>query len=365
MAKDRLVERFLKYVTCGSESRCELPFCEMVESDLRALGMEVTIDRVGPPCGSNGYNVIASLPGSGNPLLFCAHMDTVDPGKNIRPVIEDGVIRSNGDTILGSDDKSGIAAAIEALSEIVESGAPHRTVEVLFTVCEEIGLLGSKHADYSKLKSKEAVVLDSSMRGCIVNRAPAMIVLDVSIAGKAAHAAMNPKSGINAIKVAADAIAQIPCGNVDENSTVNVANLLAPGKYNIVPDRASFQMDVRSFEEETLQSHLLFIERTLADACDKYGASYAMEQQRHSDVLYVPEDSDIIRKLTAIYEKLDLTPRIESTYGGSDATWLNANGISAVNIGTGMADAHSVSEHISVDDLHTTKEIVLSLIRET
>ncbi len=364
MTEDRLVERFLRYVSCDSESRCELPFCKLIEDELKALGLAVTIDRVGPPCGSDGYNIIAKLEGTGEPLLFCAHLDTVTPGRGIRPVIGDGVIRSAGDTVLGADDKSGVAAVMETLHEIAEHNLPHRPVEVLFTVCEEVGLLGSKHADYSKISAKEAVVLDSSMAGCIVNRAPAMVVLSVCIEGRAAHAAMDPKSGINAIKVAADAIAAIPCGNVDEDSTVNVANLLAPGKYNIVPDRATFQMDVRSFEEGTLEGHILFIERALSAACDKFGASYTMEQQRHSDVLFVPEESGIIRRLFNIYERLGIPVRAERTFGGSDATWLNANGIAAVNIGTGMANVHSVSEQIAIDDLKTTKEIVLALATE-
>ncbi|MGI6150793.1 MAG: M20/M25/M40 family metallo-hydrolase [Christensenellales bacterium] len=364
MTQDRLVERFIRYVSCDSESRCELPFCRLIEDELKALGLEVIIDPVGPPCGSDGYNIIAKLPGTGEPLLFCAHLDTVALGKGIRPIVEDGIIRSSGNTILGADDKSGVAAVMEALQVIVENNLPHRPIEVLFTICEEVGLLGSKHADYSKISAKEAVVLDSSLAGCIVNRAPAMVVVDVCIKGKAAHAAVDPKSGIHAIKVAADAIAAIPCGNVDENSTINVANLLAPGKYNIVPEKATFQMDIRSFEEETLQEHILFIERALSDACDKYGASFTMAQQRHSDVLFVPEDSEIIQCLIKIYERLGIPTRVERTFGGSDASWLNANGIAAVNIGTGMTSVHGVSEQISITDLVHTKEVVLSLATE-
>ncbi|MGI6193306.1 MAG: M20/M25/M40 family metallo-hydrolase [Christensenellales bacterium] len=364
MTQDRLVERFIRYVTVDSESRSELPFCQLIESELKALGLSVIIDPVGPECGSDGYNIIAKLEGTGEPLLFCAHMDTVAPGKGIRPVIDNGIIRSSGDTILAADDKSGVAAVMETLEQIVESGLPHRPIEVLFTVCEEIGLLGSKHADYSKISAKEAVVLDSSMKGCIINRAPAMMILDIAIQGRAAHAAVDPKSGIHAIKVAADAIAAIPCGNVDENSTINVANLLAPGKYNIVPEKATFQIDVRSFAEETLQEHILMIERALSDACDKYGASFSMEQHRHSDVLFVPEESGIIQRLCAIYEKLGVQTKVERTFGGSDATWLNANGIAAVNIGTGMTGAHGVSEHIAIEDLKNTQQVVLALATE-
>ena len=148
MDTNRLTERFMDYVRCDSESRDERRFCEKLEAELVALGLEVRRDDVSESTGSNGFNIHARLNGTGKPLLFSCHMDTVFPGKGITPVIRDGVICSDGTTILGSDDKSGIAAVMESLHRIVEGNLPHRTIEVMFTVCEEIGLLGSKNADY-------------------------------------------------------------------------------------------------------------------------------------------------------------------------------------------------------------------------
>lgn len=359
----RLIDRFLRYITCDSESGSERQFCDMIECELKALRLDVVRDEVRERCGSDGWNVYAAMPGEGEPLLFCAHLDTVAPGRGIRPVIgEDGVVRSSGDTVLGADDKSGVAAVMEALHIIREQGLPHRPVEVLFTVCEELGLRGSRHADYSRIKSRQAVVLDSSKNQALINRAPANMALHIDIKGKPAHAGVAPENGVHALKAAAAAIANIPCGRVDECTVMNVANLLSPGKTNIVPADASFDMEIRSFEEERLAKRIDEARSALDSACAQFGASYTMTQDRHSDVLYVPEDSALVQSLIAAYRKLGVEAKPESTFGGSDATWLYKNGIDAINVGTGMRAVHGVGEYIAVKDLLLTCDMVLHMM---
>jgi len=333
----------------------------LIEGELQALGFTVDRDEVGEKCGSNGWNVHAFLPGEGEPILFSAHMDTVSPGVGIRPVLEDGVIRSSGDTILGADDKSAIAAVLEALEMIVEQKLPHRPVEILFSVCEELGLRGAKHADYSRIKSKQAVVLDSRTHEVLINRSPANTHLHIEITGKSAHAGVEPDKGIHALKIAADAITRIPCGFVDDCTVMNVANLSAPGKTNVVPDKATFDMEIRCFDAERLEEHIQKTETTIMAACDAAGASYTLQREKQTDVLYVPEDNALIERLFDIYKNLGLSPRTDKTYGGCDATWLFFNGIDVVNVGTGMCDAHSLSEHIRVDDLELTVRVVLAM----
>ena len=334
MNKQRLLDRFLRYINCPSESGSERSFCELIEQELSALGLEVKRGEVGEKCGSNGFNLYAFLPGDGEPLLLSAHLDTVSPGVGIRPVIEDGVIRSSGDTILGADDKSGVAAILEALETLHEGGLAHRPVEVLFSICEELGLLGAKYADYSLFHSKQAIVFDSSANGAVVNRSPANVVLHIAFQGKSAHAGVAPEQGIHALKAAAEAVSHIPCGHVDELTVMNVANFLAPGKTNVVPAQASFDMEIRSFEEETLQKHLRETEQAVKDACEKFGTQYTLSLDRHSDVLYVPEDCKLVTDLFEVYRRLGAEPFCKSTYGGCDATWLFANGIDAVNVGS-------------------------------
>ncbi len=365
MNKQRLLDRFLRYINCPSESGSERSFCELIEQELSALGLEVKRGEVGEKCGSNGFNLYAFLPGDGEPLLLSAHLDTVSPGVGIRPVIEDGVIRSSGDTILGADDKSGVAAILEALETVQEGGLAHRPVEVLFSICEELGLLGAKYADYSLFHSKQAIVFDSSANGAVVNRSPANVVLHIAFQGKSAHAGVAPEQGIHALKAAAEAVSHIPCGHVDELTVMNVANFLAPGKTNVVPAQASFDMEIRSFEEETLQKHLRETEQAVKDACEKFGTQYTLSLDRHSDVLYVPEDCKLVTDLFEVYRRLGAEPFCKSTYGGCDATWLFANGIDAVNVGTGMTNAHSTSELIAVSDLERTASLVVEMLTKT
>lgn len=356
----RLVDRFLKYIACDSESRDEKQFCELIERELSEMGLETSRDQAGERCGSNGWNVYASLPGEGEPLLLCAHMDTVSPGKGICPVIkEDGVIYSQGNTILGADDKCGISAIMEAIQTIQECEFPHRPVEVLFTICEEVGLLGSRNADYCRLHSKQAVVLDSGIVEELINRAPANMELNVEIFGRASHAGVAPEEGIHALKAAAAAVAQIPCGQVDELTVMNVSNFLSPGKTNVVPDYTSFDMEIRSFDEEQLQARIKETEQILKEVCGRTGVSYKLKTQRHTNVLHVPEDTLFVKRLMECCRTLGREPRAVQIFGGSDASWLFANGIDAINIGTGMNKVHSTDEFLSVKEMTCAAQLLL------
>lgn len=358
MNSARLIERFIRYVQCGSESCNEAAFCSLLEKELAALGLEVKQDNAGKFCGSNGRNIYARLAGTDDSILFSMHTDTVYPGNNIKPVIENGVIRSSGDTILGADDKAGIAAVMEALEIIVESKSVHRTVEILLSVCEEIGMLGAKYADFSNIKSRKAIVLDSDNLGEIINRNPANVHLYFKITGRSAHAGLAPQEGIHALKAAAEAVAAIPVGLVDDITVMNVSNFISEGKTNVIADKAAFDMEIRSFDEERLQKHIKASEQAVSDACKHYGAGYEVKIERHSDVIYVPENSALVEEVMEDYKALGVDSYLASSFGGCDATHIFANGIEVLNLGIGMQSVHSCEEHISVKDL----EIITSLM---
>jgi len=363
MNTERLIEKLSRYVACDSESGNERQFCALLETELKARSMTIKRDEVGEKCGSNGWNIYASLDGVGEPILFSAHMDTVSPGIGIEAIMENGVIRSKGNTILGADDKAGIAAIVDAIDMLQEEGKSHRPIEALFTVCEETGLYGARFANYETIKSKEAVVLDSGIVGEMINNAPAKLSITVEITGKSAHAAVAPDKGIHAIKAAADAIVNIPCGYPDEQTVINVANLLAPGKSNVVPDKASFEIDLRSFDEEILAKHVAQIEDAVKTACDTWGASYDIQSKRESDIVFVPPESPLLTRLKTVYADLGIQADAARTYGGSDATWIFKNGIDVINLGIGMTDAHSTDEHITVEDLENTTRLVYGMMR--
>jgi len=359
----RLIETFSRYTACASESGRERAMCELVEEELNALGLTITRGEVGQKCGSDGWNVYGYLPGEGEPILLSAHFDTVPPGVGVRAIVENGVIRSAGDTILGADAKAGIAAIVEALTVIRAQGLSHRPVEVFITICEEHGLLGAKHADYSQMKSKQAVILDSNTPGTMINQGPAKAVVHVEIRGKSAHAALAPDRGINAIKAAAAAIVNIPTGRVDECTVMNIANFLAPGKSNVVQEKASFDLDMRALDRAVLERHLASVETAVRDACEAVGAAVDIRVDWQTDVLYVSPDSPVIARLIEVYDELGVPWSVEKTFGGSDATWIfEYGGMDAINIGTGMTDVHSTDESITVADLTHTAEVTLRMM---
>ena len=361
--KARLIETFSRYAACASESGNERAMCELVELELQALGLTIKRDEVGPQCGSDGWNIYGYLPGVGEPILFSAHVDTVPPGVGVQAVVEDGVIRSAGNTVLGADDKAGLAAIMEALAVVQEQNLPHRPIEVLFTICEELGLLGAKYADYTNVQSKQALVLDNSTPGEMVSQAPAKLVVHVTVQGKSAHAAMAPERGVNAIKAAALAIANIPTGRVDAGAIINVANFLAPGKNNIVPEKACFDLDMRAFEKAHLQAHLVNVKTALHNACKQMGATWRVEEDWQTESLRISPDSAVLAQLKQVYETLDIPWKTEKTFGNSDAAWIHAKGgMDVVNIGTGMMDVHSTDEHIKVADLVSTAQVALGMM---
>lgn len=365
MNQEHVKDRFYRYISCPSVSFHEKDFCLMVEEDLKALGFEVKRQEIGHLFGSDGWNIYAFLPGEGEPVLFSAHLDTMPPGENIKPVEKDGIIYSSGDTILAADDKAGVASAIEAAEIIVNSGAKHRPIEFLFMLGEEVGMLGSKNADYAMVRSRECVVLDYDDVGTMINRAPAYVQLHFEIKGKLAHAGIEPDKGNNALKAACEAISNIPCGFIGDISVQNVANLLAPGRTNAVSDTASFDTEVRSFDEAIEQRLLQEMIHQVELACSKYGTTYTVSENRVSDVLYVPEDSHLIQTLSKAMEEAGITPVVERTYGGSDATWISANGIAAVNTGVGMKDVHSTAENLAIKDLENATKILVHFMQMT
>lgn len=362
--KERLLATFLDYVRIDSESGNEAAFAARVAEDLKAIGCEISFDDSQAKTGSNTGNLFATLPGSveGEPLLFSAHMDTVVPGVGIEPVVEDGVIRSKGDTVLGGDDKSGIVAVVEALRTIVEQNLPHPTLQAVFTVCEEGGLRGSKALDYSKLAGSKVIVLDSGGdAGTIVTSAPGQYKLTAAVIGRRAHAGVAPEEGISAIQVMAEAIANMKLLRIDEETTANIGSIHAQFPTNIVADRAEIVAECRSRSDEKLEQQAEHMMGCLKAACEKYGATLEAELTRAYSAYAYTEAEPLVQKVMKACEGLGLTAELAASGGGSDANNFNANGCVAVNLGTGMDKVHTVNEQITVKNLEDTAALILAL----
>lgn len=362
--KERLLSTFLEYVQIDSESTHEGAMAARIAQDLKAIGCEVYVDNSVEKTGSETGNLYCTLPGSteGEAILFSAHMDTVVPGVGVEPIIEDGVIRSKGDTVLGGDDKSGVAAIVEALRTIVEQNLPHPTIEALFTVCEEVGLRGSRHMDYSRVTAKKAAVLDSSGdAGKIITAAPGQYKLNATVVGRRAHAGVAPEEGISAIQVLAEAVSHMKLLRIDEETTANIGTISAQYATNIVPERAELVGECRSRRDDKLEAQGQHMLDCLNAACEKFGATLEGGLTKAYSAYSYGEDDPFVQEIMDACRRAGLEPSLAASGGGSDANNMNANGLKAVVLGTGMAKVHTTQEELTVQNLEGTAALVLAM----
>lgn len=363
--RERLLKEFLELVQIDSESGNERAMGEKLVEVLEGLGLEVKTDKAGETFGSNGFNVFAKFPGTipGEPYVLSAHMDTVVPGKGIKPFVKDGVIYSGDDTILGSDDKSGVCGILEAVRTILEKKLPHRAAEIVFSIGEEIGLFGAKAFDVTQLEGKRAYVFDSSGDvGQIIVGAPGQLKIFADVIGRRAHAGAAPEEGISAIQVAAHGIAGMNLLRIDEETTCNIGTIKAEFATNIVPDRVSLIAEVRSRSLDKLNAQAAHIRDCLQKACDDFGAKLECELSTSYVSYNVPADSAVVTDLLAAMERIGIKGSTAFGGGGSDANIYNQKGLQAVVLGTGMAEVHTTKEHITVENLENTARLALELL---
>lgn len=361
----RLLETFLEYIQIDSETKNEKAMAEKMVSELKGLGLEVKTDKAGEGFGSNGFNVYAYLPGTipSEPTIMCAHMDTVVPGNGVKPAIEDGVIRTDGTTVLGGDDKSGIAAIIEAVRVIKEQNLPCRNTEILFTIGEEGGMHGAKNMDYSMIQGKEAMVFDASGNiGKVLTCGPGQIKIFATVIGRSSHAGLAPEEGISAIQVAAKGIAKMNLLRIDEETTCNIGTLKAEYATNIVPEKATFVAEVRSRNLDKLNAQAEHIKSCLQEACDEMGAKLEIELATNYVSFNVANDDPLVQRVFDSCARLGYEPETAKGGGGSDANVMALHGIKPIVLSTGMTKVHTTSETLKVEDLNKCAELVLDLM---
>ncbi len=363
---ERLIKGFWELVQVDSVSGKERQLADLLFLKLSAMGLKVREDRAGYEVGSNTGNIIGRLPGSGKGpvLMLCAHMDTVEPGLNVEPVLADGVIRSSGDTILGADDKAGIATILEVLRVVSEQRIEHGGLEVVFTIWEEGGMFGAKNLEYNLLDACFGHVLDGNgPPGTIVTRAPSHEQIGITIRGKAAHAGINPEDGINAIKVASEAIAQMNLGRIDEETTTNIGIISGGMATNIIPDSVTIQGEARSLSTAKRRAQTARICQAIQKAAENYGAKADISTETIYNGFHLDKQSPPVKVALEAALGLGLKPRLEKTGGGSDANIFNSRGIPTAVLGIGMQKVHTTEEYIAVADLVKNARYLLEIVR--
>lgn len=368
MAKqERLLQSFMELVKCDSESRQEGNVVQLLSKKLEKLGFSVKILPPQEETGSESGNLYAFLPGdeSMEPLIFSAHMDTVYPGKGICPYLKDGYIQSGPETILGSDDKAGICAILEAVESIQEQNLPHRPIEILFSVCEELGLLGAKTMDFSLLRSKRAVVVDTGGKpGQIIVNAPGQFKVKAKIHGVASHAGSTPEKGVSAIMIGAQAIHNMKLLRIDEETTANVGTFRAVGATNIVSAQAYIEAEARSRNAEKLKAQVDHMVACLQEAAKTMGGSVECIVEENYRSFSLSQDNPVILLVEEKCRACGVTPERISSGGGSDANVFNLHGIDAVNISAGYKMAHTTNEQLNVEDFVACTQIVQKLMEK-
>jgi len=372
--KDRMIESFIHMARIDSPSYQEREIAERLIAELKVLGGDVIMDDAGRQIGGNAGNVLARFSGTGRgrPVLLSAHMDTVMPGCSVKPIRENDRIRSDGSTILGADDKSGLAIILEVLRVLKERKLPHPPVEIAFTICEELGLVGAKQMDIRRLAARDGLVLDSGPANSLFTRGPAADRIEITVRGVAAHAGVCPEAGISAIQVAAEAISKIRLGRIDEETTANIGMIEGGTAINIVPDRVVVRGEARSHHEpklETQSAHMAqcFHEAAAAHVLKQGDKTIQAEAEVHIERDYnrmnLGEDAPVVQWVQAASRTIGTEIRCQKTGGGCDANVFNTHGLSIANLGTGMRDIHTTHEYLLLHEFFQTAQVILSMLQ--
>ncbi len=354
MDKQRVLDTFLQMVTIDSPSYREADMAAWCARKLEGLGFEVRFDDSQEATGSNTPQIIATLPATGaGRIALSAHMDCVLPCEGIKARVEDGVVRSDGTTILSADDKAGIAQIFEAVESVLESGEPHPEITVLLSVCEEQGAAGAPHFPETLFDEEVlTLVMDADgPAGTIVLKAPYHHTFRAFFKGKAAHAGVEPEKGLNAIAMASHAVCAMPLGRLDESSTASVGIVEGGKATNIVAAECTLRGECRAFDEQRAEEVRQAIHDALLDGARAHGGTVEVDWKLSYPGINVPADDEDVQRIMRAMEECGIEPVLTSTGGGSDANVLWEKGCKAIPLGTGMAEFHGVNEHISLEDL--------------
>ncbi|MFW5787478.1 MAG: M20/M25/M40 family metallo-hydrolase [Halanaerobiales bacterium] len=367
LQKNRVLKKFEEMVKINSPSLQEKELANKIKNELNLMNIEFSEDNTAEKINGNCGNIIAEIDGdiAGPTLLIAAHMDRVEPGREIEPVISGDYIKSAGKTILAADDIIGVTAILEALNRAKKNNIQLPSLIIVFTVAEEIGMLGAKNlpADIIK-KADYGIVLDvDGAVGKIVYKAPSRIKFNAVIRGKTAHAGTDPERGVNAIKITSHAISTIDLGHIDKNLTANIGVIKGGIASNMVPDMVELEGEVRSFEDKKIRKQIEHMKNTINFYVKKFGGKVEYNISRTYSRFNLCKENKIIKISSKAAKKLSIKPILATSRGGSDANILNSKGLPTINLGTGMKNVHSTSEKVKIESLYKLIDYVMEIFK--
>lgn len=366
--QERLVEEFIELVQIDSETKFESEIAEILKKKFSNLGLDVYEDNSKEETGHGAGNLICTLPGNldgADSIYFTSHMDTVVPGKGIKPIIKNGVITSDGTTILGADDKAGLAAMFEAIRLVNESNIKHGDIQFIITAGEESGLVGAKALDGSLIHAKYGYALDSNGDvGDIIVAAPTQAKVFAVIKGKTAHAGVEPEKGISAITIAAKAISNMPLGRIDEDTTANIGRFEGGKQTNIVADHVEILAEARSLVPSKMEAQVAKMKEAYEKTAEKYGGSAEVTVTVMYPGYNQKAGDQVVEVARSAAKSIGRDSKLLKSGGGSDANVIAGLGIPTVNLAVGYEEIHTTLEKIAIDDLVKVTELVTAIIKE-
>jgi tripeptide aminopeptidase len=364
-AQGAALELFLELAAIPSPPGEERAVADVVLRYLRELGLEPDEDDCGESIGSTMGNIYARIEptAAGTPLFFCAHLDTVPPSGPLEPVVDGGVVRNAGGTILGADNKSAVVQMLEGVRRVLAESRPHAGIELLFTPKEEVGLLGAYAFDHTRLRADVGYVYDQAARpGEIILGAPSSEAMEVRFHGRAAHSGMFPEEGRSAVQAAAKAIADLRLGRVDDETSANVGVINGGTAGNIVPEWCTFLAEVRSHDPAKLSNLVQEMLDAYSFAATAADCEVETQLRKSYRGYRFKREDDVVRLAAAALERCGYAPAYALSGGGADANVFNERGRRCVNLANGMLDIHTPDERIAVDDLDGMVAVTLALV---
>ena len=362
-----VLDLFCELAAIPSPPGRERPVADRTLGFLRDLGLDPTEDDAGAEIGSDMGNIHVALPpsddGDGLPIFLNAHLDTVPPTGPIDPEVRNGVVVNRHDTILGADNKAAVAVMLAAVSDLVRTGRPHAGVELVLTPMEEVGLRGAKAFDTSRLRARVGYCYDHAAPiGNVVLAAPTQRTLRFRFIGRAAHAGIAPEDGRSAVVAAARAIADMPLGRIDAETTANVGLISGGIAGNIVPPECLVEAEARSRDAGRLREQVQAMLDAATFAANLAECELESRIEPEYDGYRFSRSDPAVRLAARALEACGREAVYIDSGGGADANVWNARGLECVNLCNGMAEIHTASEHIAASDLDAMLDVTLALI---